>query len=128
MTNVGIPIVNYASYIATEKQYRDLTNLTASDCDEVSGEGRCPERTPIYREITFSDITATTAAGSRAGLIWGLPEAPATGIALENLRITADKPFGFYDAKGVRVEGCRFIVPGGGNGLETGNAEVEVKG
>jgi polygalacturonase len=126
MTNVGFPILIYASYMATDKQYRDLTNITPGIATTYPSKPMTG-RTPIYRDITFSNITATTPAGSRAGLIWGLPEAPATDIVLENVRISADKPFGIFDAKGIRLERCRFEVRGNSRGgLVTGNAEVSV--
>jgi polygalacturonase len=125
MSNVNIPILIYASYAATSRPYRDLNNLTAEDAVKYPSRpvGR---RTPIYRDLTFSDITATVATGRRAGLIFGLPEAPVTDLLLQNVSITADKPFGIYNAKDVRVENCRIITPEGENKLSTGNAEVAV--
>ena len=125
MTNVGCPILIYASYMATEKQYRDLTNLTAAIATSYPAEP-LSDRTPIYRDITFTDIEATAARGQRAGLIWGLPEAPASDIVLKNVSITADKPFGIYNAEGVKLENCRFLAPSESKGLSLGNAKVSV--
>jgi polygalacturonase len=125
MTNVGFPILIYASYMAPEKQYRDLTNITPAIAKSYPAR-QMSQRTPLYRDLTFSNITATAAPGSRAGLIWGLPEAPATDIVLENVQITADKPFGIFNAKGIKLEKCRFVVKSGGNGIVTGDAEVNV--
>lgn len=125
MTNVNIPILVYAQYAATDKQYRDLNKLTP-EIATAYPEKPVAEKTPIYRDITFSNITATVAPGKRAGLIWGLPEAPVTNLLLENVQITADLPFGIYNAKGVRVEHCTFVTPAGKEALSTGNAQVEV--
>jgi polygalacturonase len=123
MSNVSIPILVYGSYAATSRPYRDLNNLTAEDAVKYPARpvGR---RTPIYRDITFSDITATVAKGRRAGLIFGLPEAPVTDLVLQNVSITADKPFGIYNAKDVRVENCKIVTPEGENKWSTGNAEI----
>jgi polygalacturonase len=125
MTNVGCPILIYASYMATEKQYRDLTNITAPIATNYPAKP-LSERTPVYRDITFTDIEAKAANGQRAGLIWGLPEAPASNIVLQNVSITADKPFGIYNAEGVKLQNCKFLAPNESKGLSLGNAKVTV--
>jgi polygalacturonase len=124
MTNVGIPILIYAEYMARAREYRDLLDLTAPIATTYPSR-EMSSRTPVYRDITFSDITATTAPGQRAGLIWGLPEAPASQILLQNVTITADKPFGIYNAKGVQMENCKIVTPAEkGKSVSLGNAEV----
>jgi polygalacturonase len=125
MTNVGFPILIYGSYEAVDKEYRDLVNLTA-DIATTYPSKPMSDRTPVYRDITFTNITATAAPGRRAGLIWGLPEAPASNIVLQNVNIKADKPFGIYNAQGVKLEGCKIVTPEGENKLSTANAEVTV--
>ncbi|HTS18896.1 MAG TPA: glycosyl hydrolase family 28 protein [Verrucomicrobiae bacterium] len=124
MTNVGFPILIYAEYMATNREYRALQKLTpeiaaAYPAAPVTG------RTPIYRDITFSNITATAEAGSRAGLIWGLPEAPVSNVLLQDVDITADKPLGIYNAQGVRLVHCKIVTPDGVNNLSCTNAQVE---
>ena len=80
MTNVGIPILIYATYNATEKQYRDLTNLTPEVAATYPAKPLA-DRTPIYKDITFSNITATVAKGKRdCGFDQGLPQAPVTNL------------------------------------------------
>jgi polygalacturonase len=123
MTNVGIPILIYGAYAATEKEYRDLTNLTGEAAAKYP-EKPVGDRTPIYRDITFSNITATAAKGKRAGLIWGLPEAPVTNLVLQNVNITADKPLGIFYAKDVKIENCKFLTPDGKENLSVSNAQV----
>jgi polygalacturonase len=123
MTNVNFPILIYASYMATDKQYRDLNNLTADAATKYPSK-EMSDRTPVYRDITFSNITATASPGHRAGLIWGLPEAPAEKITLQNVTITADKPFGIYNAKNVKIENCKITTPEGENKFSTGNAQM----
>ena len=58
MTNVGCPILIYGAYMATNREYRALNNLTP---DIAAGYPAAPvtAHTPIYRDITFSNITAT---------------------------------------------------------------------
>ena len=125
MTNVNFPILIYGSYMAPEREYRDLANLTA-DIATTYPSKPMSDRTPVYRDITFSNITATVAPGRRAGLIWGLPEAPASNIVLENVNIRADKPFGIYNAQGVKLTNCHIVTPDGENKFSTANAQVTI--
>jgi len=125
MTNVNFPILIYASYMAKDRKYRDLQNVTADIADSYEAKPMS-DRTPVYRDITFENITATAAPGRRAGLIWGLPEAPASNIVLRNVNIEADKPFGIYFASGVKVENCKIVTPGGLNQFATSHAQIKV--
>ncbi len=125
MTNVGIPILIYGTYMATNREYRNLDNLTAAIAVSYP-EKPVVSRTPIYSDITFSNITATVQTGRRAGLIWGLPEAPVKNITLEKVKITADKPFGIYDAQNIRLVDSQFVTPEGVNALSTTNAQVVI--
>ncbi len=125
MTNVIFPILIYASYQAPERQYRNLTDLTPAiaagyPARPVTG------RTPIYRDIVFSNLTATTQPGCKAGLIWGLPEMEVSNVLLQNVRITADKPFGIYDAQNVKLANCIITTPDGVNNLSLTNAQVTI--
>ena len=125
MTGVNFPILIYGAYMAKEREYRDLNKLTPEIAARYPGQPP-GERTPVFRDITFRNITATAAPGRRAGLIWGLPEAPASNILLQNVRITADLPFGLYSVENVRLENCAITTPGGVNKLSTGHATVTV--
>ena len=66
-----------------------------------------PPDTPIYRDITFSNIIATAESGHRGGPIWGRRKCSGA-TALERVTITADKPFGIFYAYGVMLEGLSF--------------------
>ena len=122
MTNVGMAILIYGAYAATERKYRDLTNMTGEIATAYPEKPVGP-RTPRYSDITFSNITATVAKGRRAGLIWGLPEAPVTGVVLDNVSITADKPFGIFNAKDVQIKDCHILTPDGKQNLTTKNVQ-----
>jgi polygalacturonase len=125
MTDVGFPILIYGAYMATEREFRDLHKLTP-EIAATYPAAPVTERTPVFRDITFSDITATVQSGRRAGLIWGLPEAPASNVVLRNVNIIADRPFGIYNAQGVRLENCKITTPEGVNQLATTAAEIEI--
>jgi polygalacturonase len=125
MTNVDCPILIYASYMATNREYRALNDLTAAIAASYPSNA-VVSRTPIYRDITFSNITATAQSGRRAGLIWGLPEMNVSNVLLQNVNITADKPFGIYDAQNVRLVNSKIITPDGVNKLSCTNAQVTI--
>lgn len=127
MTNVGIPILIYGAYMAKERGFRNLQKITP-EIATAYPSAPVSDLTPVYKNITFQDITATTQAGRRAGLIWGLPEAPATGIVLQNITIKADNPFGVFFARDVRMENCTFITKEGQNKLAVTNAQVSLNG
>jgi polygalacturonase len=125
MTEVRYPILIYGSYRAEGSEFRDLTNITPEIAAKYPA-APVTKLTPGYRDITFSDITASTQSGRRAGLIWGLPEAPVSNVLMRNVKITADKPFGIFNANGVRLENCNITTPQGVNKLATTNAQVEI--
>jgi hypothetical protein len=65
-------------------------------------------------------------SGRRAGLIWGLPEMNVTNVLLQNVDITADKPFGIFHAQGVRLVDCKITTPGGVNKISWTNAQITI--
>jgi len=123
MTNVNYPILIYASYMATNREYRALNKLTPAIAANYPSNP-VVSKTPIYRDITFSNVIAVVNPGYRAGLIWGLPEMAVTNVLLQNVKITADKPFGIYRAQNVRLEHCSIVTPEGINRLSSTNADV----
>jgi len=125
MTNVGCPILVYASYLAKDRQFRDLTKLTPAIAAQYPA-APVAGRTPVYRDLVFSNITATAAAGRRAGLIWGLPEMNVTNVLLEQLNIKADKPFGIFNARNVRLVDCNIVTPAGVDQIASTNAQIIV--
>ena len=91
MKNVGIPILIYGAYNA-KKPYRSLWNATGEVLSTYP-EAPVTATTPRYSDITFKNLTAVaTTKKSRAGLIWGLPEAHVKGLRMENVKITSNRP------------------------------------
>jgi polygalacturonase len=123
MTNVGIPILIYEAYTNADRVYRALAALTPKQAAAypVAAVG---ERTPIYRDLVFSNLTATVQPGRRAGLIWGLPEMAVSNVLLSHLHIIADRPFGLYDVQAVRVEDVQITTPAGVAPWAVTNAQV----
>ena len=125
MTNVGIPILIYGAYMATNREYRALQELTPEIAATYPAK-EVANLTPIYRDIIFSNVTGTAQRGRRAGLIWGLPEAAVSNVVLQQVNITADKPFGVYNAQAVRLVDCKIVTPDGVNKLSYNKAQIEI--
>ena len=126
MTDVGCPILIYGAYMARERRYRDLNRLTPAIAASYPA-APVRETTPVYRDIVFRNITATVSPGHRAGLIWGLPEAPATDIVLDHVSIAADRPLGIFDARNVKLIATSIQTPDGVPPVVTARATVQVE-
>jgi polygalacturonase len=81
MTNVQYPILIDSYY----NQSNDFPTNPYSDTGSPVNS-----LTPIWQNITFANITSTDLqSGSLAAAIYGIPEAPVTNVAFENVNITA---------------------------------------
>jgi len=127
MTNVGMPILIYESYNTKDKTFRNLQKITPEVAATYPAAVITP-KTPIYRNFTFQNITATTESGKRAGLIWGLPEVPISNIIMQNVNITADAPFGIFFSKDVQLTNCKINTKEGKNKLAITNSNVTIDG
>jgi len=127
MKNVDIPILIYAAYNAKEKEFRNLQKLTPAIAS-VYPSAPVSELTPVYKNILFQHITATTQNGKRAGLIWGLPEAPVVNIRFQDVTISAENAFGIFFAQQVQFDNCQLISKEGKNKPAVTNATVVIDG
>jgi len=125
MTNVGIPILIYAAYEEKDRKYRDLTKLSP-ELAAAYPSAPVTKTTPYYEDITFRNITATAAKGSRAGLIWGLPESPVGTVTMENVTIKADLPFGFYFVKEAKLTNVKITTAAGENKFVETNSNIVI--
>ena len=123
MTNVLCPVLIYASYMATNREYRNLFNLTPGRCATYPSRP-VAHRTPIYGDILFSNITATVQAGRHSLPIRACRNA-VKNVVFQNVSITADKPFCIYDAQNVRLIGSKIITPQGVDPLLVTNAQIQ---
>ena len=89
----------------------------ASAPTDSSGGGNIP----VYRNLRISNLTAT--CPKAAGIILGLPESCISNVVLENVKITAAKPFAITNAKGVQLKNVSVTVPKG-EPFKLENAEV----
>jgi polygalacturonase len=104
MTNVMHPILIYGSYTNTNAVFKALDSISPQVAESYPYTAYVAGKTPTYRDITFSNITATGVSGRAAGLIWGLPESSVSNLTLIKVNISADnRTFGIYDANNVKI-------------------------
>jgi polygalacturonase len=69
------------------------------------------DRTPIWRHIRISNVTSV--GGTIAGQIVGLPEMLVDDVVVDNVRISASKPFQIIYARGIRFVNCNISATSG---------------
>jgi polygalacturonase len=121
MTNVQMPILIY-SYYRLAGGAGKISEFTPARVAALPVEP-VTDTTPIWRGITFSNITAYgTVAG---GAIWGKPNLPVSNVNFVNVSLTAPGPFNIYNARGIRFQDCRMKLKNGDK-FTTHNANVIV--
>jgi hypothetical protein len=92
-------IVYYPIYMYS---YYDVTPVPGAPSDDPGGPATLTSTTPQWVNLNFSDISATTASGSKAPLeLWALPEAPATSVSFDDVRLWGVGSAELYHAAGV---------------------------
>ncbi len=110
MTNVMHPILIYCQYTNTTPAYRALDSISPQVAESYPPAPFVLGKTPMYRDITISNVTATGQSGRAAGLVWGLPESSVSNLTLIKVNLSADtKTFGIYDAQNVKLIDCSHI-------------------
>lgn len=127
MTNVDWPLLIYSYY---EYGLGTLTGITpqAAANIAVTNSSTLNSTTPIWRNITFSNITATVPSGRPPLMVWGLPEAPASNILFRAVSITSSSTRipGVYNATNLQFIDCNFTVPSSANTLQFYNAQISL--
>lgn len=105
ITNVNFPIQVYAYY----NEYGTPSSISpyAASTQAVAS---VTSLTPIYRNINFTNITATSVNGYPIGIIWARTEMPATNITFNNVRVTGNKSFDLYNVYGAQFINCNLNV------------------
>ncbi len=123
MSNVQYPILIYADYTNTTSLYTSLNNLTPGIVSTYP-TAAVTSKTPIYRDILISNVTATAQSGRMAGLIWGLPEMAITNLTLNKVTLTGSKTLGVYDAQNIQFIDSQVTVPGTVRAVSFYNAQI----
>jgi hypothetical protein len=119
MTNVNFPILIYQYYneVGTPSSISPLAASTQTVSTVTS-------LTPVYRNITISNITATAVSGYPAVLIWGRMEMPMTNIVLKKVKISAQRPCEIYSASQVQIIDSQITTAAGSNTFWLYNSQV----
>ena len=124
MVNVKYPIVIY-SYYNEVGTPNNITPATAAG-ETVAATN---SRTPIWRNITINNVTATALTGQNiAGIIWGRREMLVSNVTLRNVNITAPtKTFCIYNAQGIQIIDSNLTAPNTTtNALTLYNADITI--
>lgn len=110
MSNVNFAIAFYLYYdsVGSPSSSFSVTPFRAST-DTVH---QVTALTPIVRNITISNLTATSIGGNVAGIIWGLPESLISNVTLTKVNMTAPtKTFDMYNATGIQIRDSNLTAP-----------------
>jgi hypothetical protein len=119
MTHVDMPILIY-SYYRLAGGAEKISKFTPERVAQLPPEPVI-DSTPAWRDLTFSNITATaTVAG---GAIWGKPGLCVSNVNFVNVSLAAPGGFNIYNARGIHFQDCHLKL-GGGQKLTTYNADV----
>ena len=127
MTNVPWPLLIYSYY---EFGLGSLTGVNPDTAANVAITNYTPftnNLTPAWRDITFSNITATTGASTRPPLmIWGLPEAVVSNVVFQKLSLTSSSTLspGIYNATNIQFIDCSFSLVSTTTNFQLFNAEL----
>ena len=80
--------------------------------------------TPIFRNITFSNITATSVSGYPVGILWARTELPATNIVFNKIHVTGNRNFCVYNVSGAQFIDSTINVSANTNTFALYNAQV----
>lgn len=124
VTYANITITNVQSPILIYSYYNEGQSLNVSPQLAASyGPSNVTSLTPIWRDITFSNITAYTTVDS--GIIWGRPEMLASNITLTHVTINSPSSFHVYNARGVQMIDTK-ITPASGSTYEVYTADLTI--
>jgi hypothetical protein len=105
MTNVDFPIQIYSYY----NWYGTPSGISPAIAASTNA-ATVTSTTPIYRNITFSNINATSVSGYPIGIIWARTEMPATNIVFNRVNVTGDRNFCLYNVNGAQFIDCSNLA------------------
>ncbi len=119
MTNVSFPFCIYGYYnsIGTPSSispYRAATQAVET----------VTSKTPIYRNLTFSNITAYSVSGYPVGIVWARTEMPATNLVFNKVTLTGNRNFCLYNVNGAQFIDCDINTSATSNTFALFNAQV----
>ena len=108
LTYAHLTLVNVQNPIFLSAYYPDSTIPTDPSTNAAEP---ITSTTPIYRDITISNVTIAASSGRNAGRIYGLPEMAISNVVLSHVTITADKTFQTYHVQGFEFADSKVTLP-----------------
>ena len=105
MTNVHFPIQVYGYY----NWYGTPSSITPAIAASTNAAAVI-STTPVFRNLTFSNINATSVSGYPVGIIWARTEMPATNLVFNKVNLTGDRNFCLYNVSGAQFIDCNIKV------------------
>ncbi len=124
MTNVDWPFLIYSYYefgLGTITIANPAYAANVAATDTVTS---VTSTTPIWRNITFSNITAYANNSRPALMIWGLPQMNVSNVLFKNVTLSANRIGEIFNARGIQFIDSRLNSPSGTNSLEFFNASI----
>jgi hypothetical protein len=122
MTNVNFPIQIYAYYL----WYGTPSGISPQIAASTNAVSPLASATPAFRNITFSNITATSVSGYPIGIIWARTEMPATNIIFNKVNLTGNRSFDLYNVVGAQFIDCNLKPSATSNTFSLFNAQVTI--
>jgi len=119
MTNVRFPIIIYGYY----RWYGTPSSISPAIAAGTNA-ATVSNTTPAYRNITFSNINATSVSGYPIGIIWARTEMPATNFVFNKVNITGNRNFCLYNVSGAQFIDCNLKVSATSNTFVLYNAQL----
>ncbi len=124
MTNVGWPFLIYSYYEFGLGTLTPANSAYAANVASTDTVTQVTSTTPIYRNITFSSITAYANNSRPALMIWGLPQMCVSNVIFKNVTLSAAKSVEIFNARGIQFIDSSLNYPAGTNGFDLFNAGV----
>jgi len=134
MTNVNFPIAFYMDYATIGSPITTFPITPANAAADSTGS--ITSTTPIYRNITISNLTAVgnngiQGPGNVACFMYGKPESPVTNVTLTKVNIlgrnNGDGTFCLYHVRGIQFIDCNLTAPTSGtNTLTLCDAQITI--
>ncbi|HEV2695785.1 MAG TPA: glycosyl hydrolase family 28 protein [Verrucomicrobiae bacterium] len=122
ITNVNFPIQMYSYY----NEIGTPSSVTPTTAATEPVPAITNTLTPVYRNITFSNITATSVSGYPVGILWARTEMPATNIVFNKVNLTGDRNFCLYNINGAQFIDCNFKVSSGTTAFALFNSQAVI--
>ena len=106
--NVGITNVNFPIQIYGYYHWYGTPSSISPQIAASTNAATVSSLTPIFRNITFSNITATSVSGYPIGILWARTEMPMTNIVFNKVNLTGDRSFDLYNVSGAQFIDCNL--------------------